>query len=166
MVCLGFSATVSGQARRAPTPSLDADDDHAIVFEIGAAADWEPEEGAVHKGGTFAFEVTPIEHWLELEIGVTAIAAGAAVEMPIDVLLKKPWRPSPYFEFMIGIGPELIHVSGPDRGTFWGIEGVLDFMFWPTKNVGWYVEPGYEITFRDGARHRGIGVAAGLLIGK
>ena len=136
------------------------------MFEIGAAADWEAGEGAVYRGATFAFEMTPIEHWLELEVGVTAIAAAGSIEMPVDVLFKKPWRLSPGFEFMIGIGPELIHVSGTDRGTFWGIGTVLDFMFWPSKNVGWYVEPGYEVTFRDGARHRGAGIAAGLLIGR
>jgi len=28
-----------------------------------------------HPGATFAFEVTPIEHWLELEVGVSAIRA-------------------------------------------------------------------------------------------
>jgi hypothetical protein len=39
-------------------------------------------------------------------------------------------------------------------------------MFWPRKNIGWYLEPGYEVTFRDGTTHRGIGMAAGLLIGR
>jgi hypothetical protein len=38
------------------------------------------------------------------------------------------------------------------------VEAVLDFMFWPRRNIGWYVEPGYEITFRDGGQHRGVGV--------
>ena len=166
IVCISMSQDVFGQDRRAVPASLD-DEDHAIVFEIGAAADWDPQEGPVHTGGTFAFEVTPIEHWLELEIGVTAIAAGGGVvEMPIDVLFKKPWRLSPQFEFMVGVGPELVRVSGPERGTFWGVEGVLDFMFWPRKTVGWYVEPGYEVTFRDGARHRGVGIAVGILIGR
>ena len=166
MICVGVSVTASGQQRRPAPPVVDADEDHAVVLEIGAAADWEPDERAIHGGGTFAFEVTPIEHWLELEIGVTALAAGAGVEMPIDVLLKKPWRLSPQFEFMIGAGPELVHASGPERGTFWGVEAVLDFMFWPKKNVGWYIEPGYEVTFRDGEHHRGVGVAMGILIGK
>jgi hypothetical protein len=46
--------------------------------------------------------------------------------------------------------PEVIHAIGRDRGTFRGVEGVLDFMFWPRKNVGWYVEPGYEACWRRG----------------
>lgn len=67
---------------------------------------------------------------------------------------------------MIGAGPEFVHASGPAGRDFWGGEAVLDFMFWPTKNVGWYAEPGYEITFRAGARQHGCGIAVGLLIGR
>jgi hypothetical protein len=26
--------------------------------------------------------------------------------------------------------------------------------------------PGYEVTFRDGGRHRGVGIAVGILIGR
>jgi hypothetical protein len=145
--------------------SVEAED-HALVLEIGAAVDWERAERAVHTGGTFAFEITPIQDQLELEIGIAAIRADGGVEMPLDVLFKKPWRFSPQFEFMIGVGPEIVHASGPHHATFWGIVAVLDFMFWPRKNIGWYVEPGYEVTFRDGAPHRGLGVSGGLLIGR
>jgi hypothetical protein len=77
-----------------------------------------------------------------LEVGVTAIRAESSSEIPVDVLFKKPWRFSPQFEFMIGVGPELIHATGPDHATFWGLLSVLEFMFWPRKNVGWYIEPG------------------------
>jgi hypothetical protein len=138
--------------------------DHVLVLELGAAGDWSHAEGA-HPGGTVAFEVTPIEHWLELEVGFTAIRGDAGTEMPVDVLFKKPWQFSPTFEFMVGVGPEIVHETGPDHGTFWGLSSVADFMFWPRKRVGWYVEPGYEVTFRHGSAHHGLGIAAGLLIG-
>ena len=144
------------------SPDLD---DHAIVFELGGAADWSPSEG-FHPGGTFAFEVTAIERWLELEVGFTAIRHEDGFEMPADILFKKPWRFSPQFEFMIGAGPELIHATGREHGTYWGIASVHDFMFWPARNVGWYIEPGYEVTFRDGAKHHGLALAGGLLIGR
>jgi hypothetical protein len=162
---LSVPIAVSAQeVKRQVTPVVD--EDHAVVLEIGAVVDWEHAERKVHGGGTFAFEVTPIENKLELEIGIAAVPADGGAEVPVDVLFKKPWRFSPTFEFMIGVGPEVVHSFGLDHGTFWGVEGVLDFMFWPRKNVGWYVEPGYEITFRDGAQHRGLGVSAGLLIGR
>ena len=46
--------------------------------------DWERAERAVHGGGTFAVEVTPVENQLELEIGIAAIRADGGVEMPIE----------------------------------------------------------------------------------
>jgi hypothetical protein len=140
-------------------------DDHAVVFELGWAASWSRGENAHWRGGTFAFEVTPIEHWLEIEVGVSAIHADGVTEIPIDVLFKKPWSVSPEFEVMVGIGPELTHSTGSDSATYWGVSSVLDLMFWPKKNVGWYLEPGYEVTFRNGTEH-GFALAAGLIIGR
>jgi hypothetical protein len=86
--------------------------------------------------------------------------------MSADLLFKKPWPVSRTFEFMIGVGPEIAHATGAAQSTYWGVEAVLDFMFWPRARVGWYVEPGYEMTFRDGATHHGLGVSGGLLIGR
>jgi hypothetical protein len=143
-----------------------ADADHAIVFELGWSGDWSHDEGFHPKGATLAFEVTPIEHWLELEFGVAALHADGLTEIPIDVLFKKPWQVSRQFEFMVGIGPELIHATGPNPETYGGLTSVLDFMFWPTKSVGWYLEPGYEVTFHDGTAHHGFAMAAGLIVGR
>jgi hypothetical protein len=141
------------------------DEDHVIVFELGGTGEWSRAEG-FHPGGTFAFEVTPIENWLELEIGFSAIRENGGTEIPIDVLFKKPWRLSRAVEFMAGVGPELVRATGPDPGTFGGVNAVLDFMFWPRKNIGWYVEPGYELTFRDGTTHQGLGMDIGLIVGR
>jgi hypothetical protein len=165
MTLLEWATTAAARDQKKSEGTAPEEGEHAIVFELGAAGDWSRAEG-LHPGGTFAFEVTPIENWLELEFGVTAIRAGTSTEIPVDVLFKKPWQFSRAFEFMIGVGPEIVHATGPAHGTFWGLEGVLDFMFWPRKNVGWYVEPGYEMTMRDGVRHHGLGIAAGLLVGR
>ena len=162
LLAMTWAATAAAQS---PAAAID-DKDHAVVFELGWAGDWSREEGLHPKGVTFAFEVTPIEHWLELEVGVSALRADNTTEVPIDVLFKKPWQISPTFEFMIGVGPELIHVTGTAPQTYWGLSSVLDFMFWPKKNVGWYLEPGYEVTFHDGTAHHGLAMAAGLLIGR
>jgi hypothetical protein len=42
-------------------------------------------------------------------------------------------------------------------------EFALDFMFWPTKDVGWYFEPTYSINPRTGERSAAFSV--GLLFG-
>jgi hypothetical protein len=162
MMISGLTATASAQEAKPKADDRD-EDDHVVVLELGAAGDWSRTDGA-HPGATIAFEVTPIEHWLELEVGFTAIRGETGTEMPVDVLFKKPWRLSPAFELMVGVGPEIIHETGPDHGTFWGVSSVVDLMFWPRKRIGWYVEPGYEVTFRHGTSHHGLGVAAGLLI--
>jgi hypothetical protein len=165
IVASGLASRASAQDLETQQVNSDDEGDHALVLEFGAAGDWSRAEG-FHPGGTIAFEVTPIEHWLELEIGFAAIRADASTEMPFDVLFKKPWRISRQVELMIGVGPEIVHATGPDRATFWGLSSVVDLMFWPRKNVGWYAEPGYEVTFRGGTTHHGLGIEAGLLIGR
>lgn len=156
----------SARALQGRAPASRANDEHTLVWELGPAADWEPAEGAVHPGGTVALEFTPVEHRLEVECGLTVLAVNGGIELPLDVLFKKPWRLSPQVEFMIGAGPELVRAFGPEHATFWGGEAVLDLMVWTRPNIGWYVEPGYEITFRAGTPHHGLALAAGLLIGR
>ena len=165
--CAALVLVASASVARGQSVAPLADqEDHRVVFELGWAGDWSPDEGWHPKGITFAVEVTPIEHWLELEVGVSAIRADGVTEVPIDVLFKKPWQLSRQVEFMAGIGPEMIREMGSRPRTNWGLSCVLDFMFWPRKNVGWYLEPGYEVTFHDGGAHHGAGVAGGLLIGR
>ena len=166
LASIGLPAEATAQQTRLKPDGAELNgNDHAIVFEVGAAGEWSRSE-PFHPGGTFAVEVTPIERWLELETGVTVIHAGHSTETSIDVLFKKPWRVSRTFEFMAGAGPEIVHATGTSRATFGGVEAVVDFMIWPRANVGWYVEPGYELTFRDGGRRHGLGIAVGFLFGK
>jgi hypothetical protein len=154
--------TASSAAAQTARPTEEAD--HAVVYELGWAGAWSHDDGCQPKGVTAAFEKTPIEGVLEFEAGITVLRSRAATETSLDLLFKKPWTLSPRAEFMAGIGPELVHESV--EGTFWGLSAVADFMFWPKRNVGWYLEPGYEIDFaHDGTRH-GFAIAAGLLIGR
>jgi len=161
---LAIVFAVSGQIRAQAVAQCE-DADHHIVYEFGWAGDWSRDEGLKPRGATFAFEIPAIDRWLELEFGVEAIHADNT-EVSAGVLFKKPWRFSPKFEFMAGAGPALIQERGVDGGPFWGVSSVLDFMVWPRRNLGWYVEPGYEVAFRDGQAHRGLGITAGLLVGR
>jgi hypothetical protein len=139
--------------------------DHSIILEVGGAGEWKLSKGPSQFGAAVALEVEPIENWLELECGVTALVSDGRTELGADLLFKKPWRLSPKAEFMAGLGPQVVHsFAGDERGTSFGLEVVIDFMFWPAKNVGWYVEPSYGVTFgRRG--ERSLGATAGLLIG-
>ncbi len=143
----------------------DVDKDHGLVLEIGPAGEWDLNESSFQFGGTFAVEVTPIENWLELESGVTALQTSDHTEVGIDLLFKKPYRLSHTAEFMFGLGPEVVHkFGGNDRTTSYDMEIVLDFMCWPKTNVGWYIEPGYSSTFGERSS-QSLGASAGILFG-
>jgi hypothetical protein len=60
----------------------------------------------------------------------------------------------------------LVRVSTPSaRATYFGGEVALDFMFWPTRCFGLWVEPCYEFTFQPSGVSHGLGITGGLLIG-
>jgi hypothetical protein len=142
------------------------DKDPVAVVEIGGAANWNFKGGGSSFGPTVAVEVTPIENWLELEAGVTPLFTRHSREWDSDLLFKKPWTLSKKTEFMLGVGPEWVHVTknGITSNSLSG-EGVLDFMFWPSvkHRFGWYLEPSYEYNFGRG-HEQAIGISGGLLI--
>lgn len=136
-----------------------ADNDHgAAVLEIGAAAEWGLGDGKSSFGPNLAVEVTPIEHWLEIEAGLTPLLSKGSAELDADIVFKKPFQLSKTVEFMIGIGPEWV----TPKNSF-GAVAVLDFMFWPTRQYGWFVEPSYSYAF-DGGHDKNLAVSVGLLI--
>jgi hypothetical protein len=137
----------------------------AAIVELGGANSWSINGGS-SAGGDVAVEFTPIERWLEMEVGTTPLFARHSVEWDTDVLFKKPWTLSKKAEFMIGIGPEWVHAKqfGMTKNSFAG-EIALDFMYWPgaKHRLGWFVEPAYEYTFGN-EHERAISVSWGLLI--
>jgi len=142
------------------------DKEPAAVVELGGAASRSLTDGGSSFGPAVAVELTPIENWLELELGVTPLFARHSTEWDADLLFKKPWTLSKKVEFMAGVGPEWIHSNkyGVTTNSVGG-EAVLDFMFWPSRKhrFGWYVEPGYEFNFGRG-HEQSIGISGGLLI--
>jgi hypothetical protein len=142
------------------------DKDPVAVVELGGSPDWNLKDGGWSFGPTVAVEVTPVEHWLELEMGVTAALAHRSTEWDTDLLFKKPWTLSKKVEFMFGVGPEWVHSTAHSIATnSAGGEAVLDFMFWPSAKhrFGWYLEPGYAYNFGRG-HEQSIGISGGLLI--
>lgn len=113
-----------------------------------------------------AVEVTPIENWLELELGTTPTFEHRSTEWDTDLLFKKPWTLSKTVEVMFGVGPVWIHSrENGATANFAGGEAALDFMFWPSakRRFGWYLEPAYQYNF-GGGRDQSFSVSVGLLI--
>jgi hypothetical protein len=143
------------------------DKDPAAILELGAATSWNFSGGAAAFAPNLAAEITPIENWLELEAGVSPFYTRNSTEWDIDLLFKKPWTISRKAEFMLGVGPEWVHLkqNGKASNSIAG-EVAGDFMFWPKSKhrFGWYLEPAYDYSFVRG-HQQSVGMSGGLLIG-
>jgi hypothetical protein len=139
--------------------------EHTVIVGVGGAAEFELADGSLHPGANLMIEWDAIENWLEFEVEASMLSADHGTETPIGLTIKKPFHLARWAEFMVGLGPELVYVSGrTTQGTFFGGQVVLDFMFWPTQRFGLWVEPSYDLIVRDGLSH-GLGTTGGLLIG-
>ncbi len=149
---------------RGQTPDADADMEPVAIFEIGGASSTSLTEGGSSFGPDLAVEVTPVENWLELELGITPFfRRHHSAEWDTDLLFKKPWDLSKKLEFMAGFGPEWVHTAGTNSLA---VEAALDFMFWPRlkHRFGMFLEPTYDYNFAGG-HEQSFGVTLGLLIG-
>jgi hypothetical protein len=64
---------------------------------------------------------------------------------------------------MVGAGPSFSHTfNGPEPGSSWSAEFALDWMFWPTKNTGWFIEPTWSVNPRNGQQSAAVSI--GVLI--
>jgi len=147
------------------TAQQTSEDDHGlIIFEVGAAGEASLRHGGANFGPNLAAEITPIEDWLEIEAGASALAPTGHSEFSEDIVFKKPFRLTATAELMIGLGPFVSHTaSGPEAGSSHGLEIAFDFMFWSHRSRGWYLEPSWSRTARTG--EQAIGLTAGYLIG-
>ncbi|MEI9980662.1 MAG: hypothetical protein WDN23_17025 [Edaphobacter sp.] len=170
--CAFLFLTLPAQGQNLPvgssghTQESSEEKESAAILEIGAATSWNVTGGAATFAPNFAVETTPIENWLEIEAGVSPFFTRNSTEWDTDLLFKKPWTISRKAEFMLGIGPEWVHVrqSGKTTNSIAG-EVAGDFMFWPAHRhrFGWFLEPAYDYSFARG-HQQSIGMSAGLLI--
>jgi len=138
--------------------------ERSFILEIGTAGEWPLSGDHPNFGGTIAAEVEPIENWLELELGLTTLATAGHTELSGDLLFKKPFHFSPAAEFMVGLGPSFSRtINGFEQGNSWSVEFALDWMFWPTKDLGWFIEPTWSVNPRNGQQSAAVSI--GILIG-
>jgi hypothetical protein len=167
---LSLALPVYGQAPSTPSfghpQEVPEDKDPVAILEIGAATSWNVTGGAATFAPNFAVESTPIENWLEIEAGVSPFFTRNSTEWDTDLLFKKPWTLSRKAEFMLGVGPEWVHLRQNDTISN-SISGELagDFMFWPAgkHRFGWFLEPSYDHSFTRG-HQQSVGMSGGLLI--
>jgi hypothetical protein len=167
---LSLALPVYGQAPSTPSfghpQEVPEDKDPVAILEIGVATSWNVTGGAATFAPNFAVETTPIENWLEIEAGVSPFFTRNSTEWDTDLLFKKPWTLSRKAEFMLGVGPEWVHLrqNGTISNTI-SAELAGDFMFWPAgkHRFGWFLEPAYDYSFTRG-HQQSVGMSGGLLI--
>jgi hypothetical protein len=166
-LCLHAHAQTSSKTSFGHLQEVSVDKDPKVILELGAATSWNLSGGAATFAPNLAAEITPIEKWLELEAGVSPFFTRNSTEWDTDLLFKKPWTLSPKAEFMLGVGPQWVHLRQNGKATN-SIAGEVagDFMFWPSgrHRFGWFLEPAYDYSFARG-HQQSIGMSAGLLIG-
>jgi hypothetical protein len=165
-MALFLGALIAGFPRSAIAEDVATDDnaEHTVIVGVGGAEELELADGSLHPGANVMVEWDAIENWLELEVGASFLSTAGGAELPVDLLVKKPFTLTRWAEFMIGVGPEVVRVTGV-KGTYFGGEVALDFMFWPWgRRVGLWVEPEYDLTYQHGASS-GIGTTGGVLLG-
>jgi len=126
---------------------------------------WSTGDGSLHPGLNAFVEYEPVENWLELELSVSVLAVEGGREVPVDLLFQKTIsthsstraddrrRPS-----------DCVRFRQRKEGTFVGGQDALDFMFWPSRNVGLWVEPSYEFLFGSNFSH-GLSTTGGVIFG-
>ena len=138
----------------------DSGEEQGFVLKIGPAAEWPLKGERANYGGNVAVEKELIENWLEIERGVVGLGTSGRSELATDFLFKQPLCLLPTVEFFVGAGPEIARsLNGPDKGTTASAEFVHDFIFWPSGNFGWYLDP--AATF-NGTGRKSVGVTGGL----
>ena len=159
LVAKSASAENGGQEQKEDEEYIE----HTIILGVGGAGELELADGTLHAGANVMVEWDAIENWLELEASILAADHGS--EIPIGLLVKKPFHLTRWAEVMIGVGPAIVQVSNrTTKATYFGGQVALDFMVWPTQRFGLWVEPSYDVIARDGLSH-GTGSTGGLLIG-
>lgn len=138
-----------------PYPAMGAEppeEEHPLIVEVGAAGERElAAGGSTHVGPSVGFEIEPIESWLEIELGASRFRDGRATVWDLDLPFKKPFRLSETLEVMPGLGPTWEHSNRTgERASTWGGEVVVDFFFWRSRRVGWFIEPAYGVAFAEG----------------
>jgi len=164
-ILLFFLSAINAFAQKTTKDSTD-DKEGIAVVEIGGASSTDLKSNKSGLGYNISVETTPLENWLEIELGISPTYAAHSKENDIDFLFKKPWTFSSELEFMIGIGPDWSHATSYGVATnSWSGELALDFMYWPFKKhqFGFYAEPAYDYGLEKG-HEQSVDMSAGLII--
>ena len=144
------------------------DDDPTLVVAVGAVGEWALTENSASHGANVFLEFTPIEEWLEVELGANALySKNDQKQWETGMLFKIPNTLAEGIEFAYGIGPQWNRKLGDgEKIDSFGLEAAIELSIWPWEQhrFGWYFEPSYGYDFGKG-REQSFTFSMGLLIG-
>jgi len=105
-------------------------------------------EGPVTNFGVSIFyERELVPKWLEVELNVGLIDGAAGMQIPIDILLKKPFHLSRRLTPYIGLGPSIELFARGDRPPLPGVTGGIGVYLWLSRDFGLDLEIDYTAHF-------------------
>ena len=127
-----------------------------VVTSLGTtgAAEGDHEHGEHGAEGPFTtfgvsvfYERLLIPKWLELEINVGLVDGAAGLQMPIDLLFKKPFHVNRRLTPYLSLGPALEVFPRGDRSPLLGVTGGLGVYLWLSRDFGVDLELDYTAHF-------------------
>ena len=163
------TASTAGSASTTEAPTVDKEKEHENHYFVGAtsvelAAIGGEELEGVFGGGSF-LEFTVIENWLEIEAAVNVVKTTAGpVEIPVDVLLKKPFHVNTWLHPYVGLGPAVVLVAGKSKVDV-GLATAAGSYFWLTQHVSLSAEIDNNVLAGDGKVLYEVGGKTGVVFG-
>jgi hypothetical protein len=111
-------------------------------------------------------EVVVIRNWLEVEVGAHYLRTTSKIsEIPIDLILKKPFHPLPWLNPYVGVGPTVIPTfASHERTVHFGVVTQVGSYFWLTPHLGFSAEMDYNLVSDHGLTQEVAG-SSGVVVG-
>lgn len=120
--------------------------------------------GELGPGGFF--EVVIVPNWLEIELTAHYLRTTSKLsEIPIDLILKKPFHPLRWLNPYVGVGPTVIPTIAPHESSVHvGVATEVGSYFWVTPNIGISAEVDYNLVSDHGLMQEVAGTS-GVVFG-
>lgn len=146
----------------------------ALGFRVTGLASLHKGESPLGLVGVGGFvEVAAVRGELDLELAARLLFEEGHLQIPIELLFKKPWDVKD-LRFFIGVGPAVIlgipvgedqpptAESDAPKGVHFGFSGVAGLTWWMRPRVGLTGELNYNIVVDRGAAHV-LGATVGVV---
>lgn len=156
------------EGAHAEAPGGAEEPSRAFVFGgFGTAVIELPSTGGSdsHFGGGVFAELPILHHMFEVELAGALLANHGYVDVPVDLVLKKPFELDCGLVPFVGIGPAMVASTVPDSSVHFGGTGVVGSYYWFTPQMGVLASASYTALSDSGTLVSEIGFKVGVAYG-